>query len=56
LIPAGVINAGFANLSTAFLFTWAYLEITQGASYFRRVLGAVVLAGVLMSFFYAKFS
>jgi hypothetical protein len=49
-IPAGVMKAGFASLSTAFLFTWAYLEITGGASYFRRVLGAVVLASVLMSF------
>jgi hypothetical protein len=50
LISAGVIKAGFASLSTAFLFTWAYLEITEGASYFRRVLGTVVLASVLMSF------
>jgi hypothetical protein len=50
LIPAGVMKAGFASLSAAFLFTWAYLEITEGASYFRRALGAVVLASVLMSF------
>jgi len=50
LISAGVIRAGFASLSTAFLFTWAYLEIKEGASYLRRVLGAVVLASVLMSF------
>jgi hypothetical protein len=50
-ISAGVMKAGFASLSTAFLFTWAYLEITEGASYFRRALGGVVLVSVLMSFF-----
>ena len=34
-------------ISSAFLFTWAYLEFVQGASYFRRVLGLVVLAVVV---------
>lgn len=38
-------------LQTALIFTWAYLELTQGDSYFRRSLGAVVLAGVVVSFF-----
>jgi len=31
-------------VSFGFIFTWAWLELTQGSSYFRRVLGAVVLA------------
>ena len=31
-------------LSDAILFTWAYLEITDGASYFRRALGVLVMA------------
>ncbi len=33
----------FSYLSFGFLFTWAWLEITQGKSYFRRALGVVVL-------------
>ena len=39
--------AGF--ISSAFLFTWAYLELTQGANYFRRLVGLVVLAAVVGS-------
>ena len=33
--------AGF--MSFGFIFTWSWLEITQGANYFRRALGLVVL-------------
>jgi hypothetical protein len=32
-----------AYVSFGFLFTWAWLETTQGKSYFRRTLGVVVL-------------
>jgi len=39
--------AGF--ISSAFLFTWAYLELTQGVNYFRRLVGLVVLAAVVGS-------
>lgn len=39
------------RLQSAVLFTWAYLELTQGASYFRKVLGAIVLAIIVASFF-----
>ena len=35
-------------LATAFLFIWALLEIFQGVSYFRRLLGLVVLAGLVI--------
>jgi len=30
-------------MSFGFLFTWAWLEITDGANYFRRTLGLVIL-------------
>lgn len=43
ITDAEQIRSGFAFLSSAFLFTWAYLEVTQGSSYFRRLLGAAVL-------------
>jgi hypothetical protein len=33
----------FGMLSFGFIFTWAWLEITSGVNYFRRVLGLVVL-------------
>ena len=50
-IPAGGVKTGLHSLSSAFLFTWSYLEITSGVSPFRRVLGGVVLIGVLAGFF-----
>jgi len=31
------------------IFTWAWLEVFQGVSYFRRALGAVVLVLSVMS-------
>lgn len=31
------------------LFTWAYLEIVQGDSYFRRLLGTVILVLVIVN-------
>ena len=51
LVPSGSFKSGISSLGTAFLFTWAYMEITGGASYFRRVLGSVVLVSVLVGFF-----
>jgi hypothetical protein len=47
-LMAGIIGTGathrlFAFLSFGALFTWAWLEIFQGASYFRRALGLLVL-------------
>jgi hypothetical protein len=47
ITQAGTLKTWSAHLSTAFLFTWAYLEITGGASYFRRVLGTIVMAALL---------
>jgi hypothetical protein len=36
-------------VSHAFLFTWGYLELTQGDSPFRRTLGGGVLAYLVAS-------
>ena len=38
-------------LSTAALFAWAYLELTQGESPFRKALGAVVLLFIVVTVF-----
>lgn len=46
LIRSPHLNAGLQLLSTAALFTWAYLELTSGTSYFRRTLGAIVLLDI----------
>ncbi len=50
--PLGTARTGVGYLSEAFLFTWAYLEITQGVTYFRRTLGGVVLVAVLLNYFH----
>lgn len=42
---------GFKFVSSAFLFTWAYLEIRSGANIFRRTLGLAVMTGLLISRF-----
>lgn len=42
---------GFSLVADAFLFLWAYLEITQGVNYFRRTLGVIVITRVVMNFF-----
>ncbi len=44
------VDTALASVGTAFLFVWAYLEIASGASYFRRVMGVIVLAGIMYSF------
>ncbi|MEY9929829.1 hypothetical protein ABH926_004469 [Catenulispora sp. GP43] len=48
-ISGGHWRSGAGFVSSAFLFTWAYLELTQGVNYFRRLLGLVVLAVVVGS-------
>jgi len=44
VLPAGTWQVFAGYVSFGFIFTWAWLEITSGSSYFRRVLGVVVLA------------
>lgn len=40
---------GLAFFSAAFLFTWAWMELTRGASPVRRVFGVIVLVYLLVS-------
>ncbi|MEO5950521.1 MAG: hypothetical protein ABIQ04_03670 [Candidatus Saccharimonadales bacterium] len=40
-----------ASLQSASLFAWAYLELTRGASNFRKSLGAIFLIVSSLSFF-----
>jgi hypothetical protein len=47
-VPDGRLQAALSFFSAAFLFTWAYLELTQGDSPFRRVMGGAVLAGMVV--------
>ena len=47
----GSLKNGVEFTAAAVLITWAYLEITNGASYFRRTLGVVVLAATLLAHF-----
>lgn len=42
------VETSISAISTAFIFTWAYLEITDGASYFRRTLGAAVMLATVI--------
>ncbi len=51
LEPAGNLKVGAEQLSAAFLFTWAFLEITKGVNYFRRLLGLVVMSALILGFF-----
>ena len=42
---------GLKHLEGAVLFAWAYNELAQGESRFRKILGAVILVIVLVNFF-----
>lgn len=47
----GSIKTGFSTLSTGFIVAWCYLEISGGASPFRRILGGAVMIFVGRSLF-----
>lgn len=51
IIPSGILKTGFSMLSNAFLFLWAYLELTQGVNRFRQFLGLVVILIVITFYF-----
>jgi hypothetical protein len=51
LVVSGHLKTGFELLGSALLFTWAYLEITSGVTYFRRLLGVAAIAAVGFGFF-----
>jgi hypothetical protein len=46
--PDGTIGTLLSALTTLALVVWALLEITRGDSPFRRTLGAVVLAAIVV--------
>jgi hypothetical protein len=47
----GAVHAGFQHLAAASLFVWAYLEIRTGGSIFRRILGGIIMLGMVHRFF-----
>ncbi len=48
-LTTGRINIALDLLAFGSLFTWAWEELFQGVNYFRRALGFVVLAGLMIS-------
>jgi hypothetical protein len=44
-------SANLKWLSTTFLFAWAFMELYKGDSYFRRLLGFVVLLYIIFKHF-----
>ncbi|MCA9381684.1 hypothetical protein KC678_05440, partial [Candidatus Dojkabacteria bacterium] len=40
----------FYNLGKSFLFVWAYLEAAQGVNYFRKFMGIIILAILILSY------
>lgn len=53
LIKHGSLHSSLRHLGDAALFAWAYLEIRSGESIIRRILGVIVMAVVIFSFFRA---
>lgn len=51
LIPDENLKAGSKLTASAALFCWAYMEVTTGVNYFRKLLGIVVLLAVIINFF-----
>ena len=49
LLPYGRLNFAASLISFGALFTWAYLEITNGVNYFRRGVGLVVIIWIILS-------
>lgn len=47
VLPSGRFQTGADLIAFGALFTWAWQEIFAGVNYFRRVLGLVVLVGIV---------
>lgn len=45
------VKTGFESIATAFLFVWAYLELFEGDSNFRRLLGALIMGLIVINMF-----
>ncbi len=52
ILPVGNYKNGSRQLSTAFIFVWAFMELTTGLNKFRKALGLIVLIIVIAKFFY----
>jgi hypothetical protein len=50
-IDDGNFKNNLGNLSGAILFAWAFLELTQGDSYFRKLLGLIIITFTTINFF-----
>lgn len=51
LISAGTLHQILSIISFGTLFTWAWLELFSGSSYLRRLLGPLILVGLIHSRF-----
>lgn len=49
VLPYGKLNFAAALIFFGALFTWAWLEIFDGANNFRRGLGVVVMAFIIIN-------
>lgn len=48
LVPtSGNLATGADLIAFGFLFTWAWMELSNGVNYFRRTLGLIVLLGTI---------
>ena len=55
IVKSGNIHTGLDAIAFGCLFTWAWLELFDCVSYFRRALGLLVLIGVIASRFFNNF-
>ena len=53
LFLSGDVRDGVESVGVAFLFVWAYLEITRGESLIRRFIGLVGGALIILYYFLA---
>jgi len=49
VLPYGQLNFAAALIYFGALFTWAWMEIFQGVNTFRRILGIVVMAFIVIN-------
>ena len=48
LVSSTYLQDVFSMLGTLFLFAWAWLEVSLGINYFRRSLGVIVIAIIVL--------
>ena len=51
LVNDEALKNSLGRLNNAVIFVWAYLELTTGVSYFRRVLGGFILLVITIGYF-----